>query len=161
MPKVPFSKWHSQYVCFLSIFSINLKPIYSSWQKSFDKCQNSTKRPLTGSLSAVSWLISQPQILAASQLGPPLQLLFPLEVKRAGFFKMASWAELEFCLIWWAELSRAGSKCQNHELSWAELARAKRAKKWAESGSNFHKSIGQASQTLLHFLSIIQSFYIG
>ena len=37
---------------------------------------NSTKRPLTVSLSAVSWSFSQLQILAASQLGPLLQLLF-------------------------------------------------------------------------------------
>ena len=34
------------------------------------------KRPLNDSLLAASWLRFQPQILAASQLGPPLQLLF-------------------------------------------------------------------------------------
>ena len=39
-----------------------------------------------------------------------LKNVVTLEVERAGFFKIMSWAEPEFFLFWWAELSRANAK---------------------------------------------------
>ena len=70
-----------------------------------------------------------------------------LEVERAGNFSarelswafqtlnLASWAESSFFRfwIWRAELSWAFSDFEFGELSWAELARAKRAKKRAQT----------------------------
>ena len=71
-----------------------------------------------------------------------------LEVERAGNFKSSSWAEPEIFSIWWAELSRAARKLQNDELSWAELARAKWAEKWAEKQLKIRNLVSQTSSYL-------------
>ena len=68
-----------------------------------------------------------------------------IEVERAGNFNSSSWAEPEIFSIWWAELSRAGRELQNDELSWAELARAKWAEKWAEKQLKIRNLVSQTS----------------
>ena len=84
-----------------------------------------------------------------------LKNVVTLEVERAGFFKIMSWAEPEFFPFWWAELSRAAQKSQNSELSWAELARARRAENELNFGSYFYRLMSQTSCNY-YILSTIQ-----
>ena len=80
-----------------------------------------------------------------------------LEVERAGNFKSSSWAEPEIFSIWWAELSRAARELQNDELSWAELARAKWAEKWAEKQLKIRNLVSQTSSYLYENTNVISN----
>ena len=79
---------------------------------------------------------------------PLMAYSWTVEVERAGNFNSSSWAEPEIFSIWWAELSRAGRELQNDELSWAELARAKWAEKWAEKQLKIRNLVSQTSSYL-------------